>query len=637
MKLYSFKIEGFRRILSTEIKFGDATFLIGENNVGKSTVLKALDLFFSNNKPNREDFLIKNHIEEIHVEKIVLTATFTKVPREAKDWPGFKGRILSIKDSNGQLANAITYRKTYTLNGNVKYEMREYNRELKQTYKEAKTLQDLINNGVSEDDLQEVVPDFTPGRRLTTSNVANGLRELDELWDMNHDEERWFENPGGIPGNILVKLPRYLLIPAEDKQGEISQRSGALHKTMNELFETVRDQSENYEKAQEYLNLLAKELDPSDPKREFGKMMTEVNSILKNVFPESRLHVETNLRDPNDSIVPSFEIGMSSNVKTSTERQGMGTIRSAVFALLRYREALLAKKASRDKKYICPLIIGFEEPEIYLHPNAANNMRDEIYNLATSSTSQIIATTHSPYLIDLGKDIENDEYPKQVLNLVTLDYAPSPYTVTTTVSSSKALNVTDAYLKLKSKERDSLKLLLKIDDHVARVFFTKNVIIIEGDTEEIVLRETIRRMPNSVKRQVLSNYQIIRARGKAAIIALVKYLRALSLDPFVIHDKDVKSGATKYNNPIKEALSSPSRRYVCENCIEDELGYGSPSRDKPFHAHNYIQKNWLLKDGWLGVQEGWRRICEEELFKEIFKPYLLNKIVTSIIISKNGQ
>ena len=43
MKLYKLKIEGFRKIKRAEIYFGDATFLIGENNVGKSTVLEAIE------------------------------------------------------------------------------------------------------------------------------------------------------------------------------------------------------------------------------------------------------------------------------------------------------------------------------------------------------------------------------------------------------------------------------------------------------------------------------------------------------------------------------------------------------------------------------------------------------------------
>jgi len=632
VKLHSFRIKGYRRIHDTIVTFGDATFLIGENNVGKSSVLKALDLFFSDYKPDQEDFLIVDHKDEIRVEKIVLTATFVGVPDEAREWRGFKGRILSFKDNEGQ-TNAIKYRKTYPLNGKTKYEMREYNRDFKEEYQEAKTLQNLVDLGVSEDKLKEAVNNYSSGRYLTTKEVMDGIRDVDELWEMDRENESWFENPGGIPGNVQIKLPRYLLIPAEDKQDEISHRYGALQKTMNELFESVRDQSANYKNAQKYLDLLAKELDPNDPDREFGKMMEQVNSILKNVFPESELHVDTNLSDPDSSISPSFDIGMSSNVRTSASRQGMGTIRSAVFALLRYREMYLEKAREQEGNYIRPLIIGFEEPEIYLHPNAANNMRDEIYNLAISSNSQIVSTTHSPFMIDLSKDLDDKKIPKQILNLITLDSSISE--VTTSVGVSNPFNVTEAFINLKKDEKDFLKMILKMDDYVSRVFFASKIIIIEGDTEEIVLKETLARMPFEVRKDILSRYQIIRARGKASIIALVKYLRALSLDPYVIHDKDEKKGATKFNKPIQEALSSPDQKYVLKNCIEEVLGYDAPSSNKPYQAFKYITKNWTKEDGWIGVQQNWRTICEENLFPDVFLSYKLRNIVSSIVESKS--
>ncbi|MDO1821635.1 ATP-binding protein [Escherichia coli] len=43
MRLHSLKIEGFKRIQTAEIIFGDTTFLIGANNAGKSSVLKAVE------------------------------------------------------------------------------------------------------------------------------------------------------------------------------------------------------------------------------------------------------------------------------------------------------------------------------------------------------------------------------------------------------------------------------------------------------------------------------------------------------------------------------------------------------------------------------------------------------------------
>ena len=62
------------------------------------------------------------------------------------------------------------------------------------------------------------------------------------MWDISEDEEEWFKNPGGIPGNVLSKLPRVLIIPAETSSSELcDSKKGTLAKTLGELFEDVRD------------------------------------------------------------------------------------------------------------------------------------------------------------------------------------------------------------------------------------------------------------------------------------------------------------------------------------------------------------------------------------------------------------
>ena len=58
MQLYSLCIEGFRKHYKTEIKFSDSTFLIGENNVGKSSVFAAIEHLLKPGKSSMstEDF-----------------------------------------------------------------------------------------------------------------------------------------------------------------------------------------------------------------------------------------------------------------------------------------------------------------------------------------------------------------------------------------------------------------------------------------------------------------------------------------------------------------------------------------------------------------------------------------------------
>ena len=577
MKIKKIQIEGYRRLKNTEVLFGDASFLIGENNAGKSSVLKALELFHSGvQQLDDHDFFFDTETET-SVDQVIITAEYTGLPAEAVNWSNFKGRILK-RTINGSEELYIVFKKVYT-RGSKKclHSLKEYSRSMNSAYENCKSVQEFVDAGLSLESIKSVYGEVDSNTNLTTKANAELQQFLDDLWDVDENVETWFDNPGGFQGNILIKLPRFLLIPAEDRKNDIDGKTGALTKIMNDLFDDVRDASSNFHEAQRYLRELAKELDPEDDQKEFGKMMGEINSIVGNVFPETGLHVETLLDDANKILKPQFNIEMSSNVKTSPERQGTGSVRSAAFALLRYREQFLERAQNNENAR--NLIIGFEEPEIYLHPNAANNMRDEIYSLSTSSNSQIVCTTHSPYMIDLSEKIDADSFPTQVLNLIRLSEIEG-----VVASSSVPFNATEAYINLVADDKDWIKFILKMDDYVARVFFATNILIVEGDTEDVVLRETINRMPDDKRKFVESNYQIIKARGKAAIISLVRYLKSMDLQPFVVHDKDEVEGATKFNAPIATELGGEEHRFMLENCMEDILGYSPPSNNKPYKA-----------------------------------------------------
>lgn len=590
MKLHILKISGFKRIESSEIHFGDATFLIGPNNAGKSTVLKAVEWLLSGKKtiPSQEYFsIIDEETGETKpaVDTIVLEAEFRNLPLDAKQWRGFKGRIFDypINDTL-ESGLSVTYRKTFSLGKDVVIEFRSKEREIKSEFTNYKTGQDLIDKGAPAVEVEELFPDLT-NKIGSSKGALEKLEQLDAIWETK-DTETWFQNPGGIPGNVLKMLPRFLLIPADTSVNEIEgTSSGVLGKTLNELFEDVRGASDNYAQAQDYLNKLAQELDPQDSESEFGKMICELNGVLASVFPDSKLHATASLNDPKTALKPTFNIEMSSNVKTAVSHQGSGMIRAAAFGMLRFRQKWLSK---REDEHNRSLIVCFEEPEIYLHPSAANQMRDTIYELS-SNESQIVATTHSPFIIDLSRK------PKQILNSLRLEAEGI---------RSSPFSVTEAYRALEEDSKAHVKMILRVDDHVARIFFTKHIVIVEGDTEEIVIKETLKRLPKEQYLRIVSDFEIVKARGKASIIGLVKYLVAMGIAPIVVHDRDGGvAGAEIFNQPIADALGGVGKVVqMCEN-IEDEIGYAAPASEKPFKAYQETQK-W--GDEWTSVNSNWK-------------------------------
>ncbi len=599
MKLYRLKIEGFRRITNAEIYLGDTTFLIGSNNAGKSSVFAAIGHLLKAGKSTIADTdfhrcVNDDGLECTATETIVLEGEFRDLPVEANDWRGFRGRILpyAVTDDSDESGLSIVYRKTYKLGAEPIIELLSHTRRKAPGYENATKIEDIIKAGMPSEVAVELFGK-TEGKLTTKNELA--LENYNEAWLIDETEPIWIPNPGGFNSIVASKLPTFILIPADDGRDQITGKSGALEAIMKELFNEVRSASENYKQAQHYLDALALELEPSDETTQFGLLMGQLNNVLESVFDKAKFYAEASLSKPEDAIRPEFNYSMSSNVKTTIPLQGSGLIRSAVFALLKFRQKWLEERETEASR---GLLIGFEEPEIYLHPNAANQMRDTIYALSRGDV-QIICTTHSPYMVDLSRQ------ERQVLNSMRLEG---------TGICSLPFSLTEQFMTLQDDDKHYIKMLLRMDDHASRVFFADYVVVIEGDTEEIVLRETIQRMPENVRRGINCGAQLFKARGKPVIISLVKYLKSFGINPFVIHDADSGVvGAERFNPLIEAAVGDPTRVLRMANCIEDELGYPAPTAEKPFKAYTHVT---LWGPNWDDVPEAWRTKMEV-----VFAPY----------------
>ncbi|MGR2668651.1 ATP-dependent nuclease [Vibrio campbellii] len=603
MRLHSITINNFRKLKDCTITFKDTTFLIGSNNAGKSSVFAALNSLHGDKAMQREDFS-KSYDEEredyTYEKEISIIAEYQDVSPETEQMRGFKGRVVDTEDTMvGETGRSIFYKKVWTLDATKpKFYLKEYPRTVKAEYSALDKVKDLVCDAIPEERLLEVFTAKEFDKKLNAAAISKKLFELDEYWDISSNEEaNWVENPGGIAGNVLKGLPKVVIIPAESCVTELTTKGGALQTTLEELFTSVREKSPHYAEAQILLNKLAEELNPNDIETDFGKLMRDLNEMVTTLFPDSAVHVSADLNQPDKVIKPEFNVELESNVRTSVGYQGHGMIRATAFQLLRFVRDFFNKNAQTKRH----TIFCFEEPELFLHPAAANQMRDALYDLA-GEHCQIVATTHSPYMVNLGTD-----------KSVSL----TKFKLEDTFSTTNTFNLTGAFEALQGDEKQNLKMLLKVDDYISRMFFTNKSIFVEGDTEEVVVRETIKRLEKTDKAQVIGNCEFLRARGKAVMISLGKYLNALDINYIFMHDRDKGTAkAESINQPILE-VTGEERRVMINECIEDLLGYQAPSYEKPYTAFKFIDENW--GDKFDQLPQDWTNI-----FIKLCSPYIDN-------------
>lgn len=602
MRLHELHINNFRKLKKCCIKFRDTTFLIGPNNAGKSSVFAALNHLHKSTNLDREDYSKEFNDDEgsyRYEDEVEIIAEYHNVPDAANDWLGFKGRVITSNEQlDGETGNSIVYKKVWSLNqSKPKFFMMEYQRTRSALYAECKKVSDLVGEHYSEDFLKQHFGAVNFGKSLTVAATKSKHLDLPECWDIQVDEDAtWVENPGGISGNVLSKLPRVVVIPAESCISELTSSGGALFSLLGDLFEQVRSSSHNYTQAQNFLNNLAAELNPNDETTDFGQLINDLNGMVDNLFPDSAVHVNATLDVPDKSIKPQFNVEMESNVKTAVNYQGHGMIRATAFQLLRFVQDFINRNSDVPRA----TIFCFEEPEIYLHPSAANQMRDSLYDLA-GPNCQIVATTHSPYMVNLGSE--------KSVSLTKFNFTENNF------STTNSFNFEEAFLALHGDEKQNLKMLLKVDDHVSRMFFSKKCIFVEGDTEEVVIRETIKRLSVEDKAKVIGNCEFLRARGKAVLISIAKYLNALDVNYIFMHDRDAGTDRAEAMNAPILAQTGEERRIMIEECIEDLLGYPAPSAEKPYKAHLHIQQSW--GDDFAGLPNNWKSI-----FVQLCSPYL---------------
>ncbi len=307
---------------------------------------------------------------------------------------------------------------------------------------------------------------------------------------------------------------------------------------------------------------------------EIRKIEVELSEEVGNVFPEYTVSIDR--RDETDAFFdptslfknaePSLRMGRG-DVLGPLDRQGSGTQRTLMWSALR----VLAKRAKESTR---PRLLLIDEPELCLHPSKIRLASKALYELATAPNSgwQVMLTTHSPLFLDLSRDHTT---------IVRLERSNDETRAVQVFRSDSAAFEGDV-----SKQ---LKLLNAYDPNVGEFFFGDQTVVVEGDTEYAAFRRLTAEDPS------LHGVHVVRARGKANLRLFATILNQFHASYAVLHDADSRfdknenaNGMWKINLDLKgmtDAAKGSARR-VASICNFEQALFGSTGsgKDKPSEA-----------------------------------------------------
>lgn len=417
---------------------------------------------------------------------------------------------------------------------------------------------------------------------------ASGVIRIKKVWSSPNMEgikytfdpstEEYLEGGFGGFDTLLTKYaPTPIFINAvstpEDLEKSINDIIAKKHlKKLEKAYEA------EYNEIKEKLESLKDKISSAE---DMEKLNNEMNEIFSSVFPKLKVEVYSAPGEGID-IAKTLKSAHGFKVKEGDEdflcndlkNNGHGVIRQALFSFMSTSEK---NTSSQDKEYL----ILFEEPELFLHPEAVFALREQLYNLAENSPYQILCATHSPAMIDISKPHSS---------LVRLVREENKRTKTYQVQ----------FDIFSDEEKNYIQMINRFNPHICECFYTDEAILVEGDTEAIIYRELINRFYNDKKKIFVLN-----TGSKANLVFYQKILTHFGIIHTVVHDCDQERNKKNDNdNPmwtVNESIwrqieesnniqPGISKRFVHFQDFESAHGYNyDKAKGKPLSAYLYAQ------------------------------------------------
>lgn len=557
MKIEKIKIKNWKSIKGLEIDWQDLLIFIGANNAGKSNILSSLLFFFDEIKPDQGD-ICKTSGEDVSSVEIVFKNLTQDDLDEYSDIIN-NNKIIIKKTFNGT-DNDIFFEKYFKTIDIAVYPWLDYKYE---DYKDRTTLGWLP----IQDTVTQLYPTWTITREKYKEIIDRYKSE--NPWILQEKYELiWKTNPLNI--NVLY-------VPAlKDVNDEFSRWT--ISKLLKECFDNVFQHTTvstiTWSIRTEIDKLNEWSVNRPEPlaelEREISDWMTDWNAQFKVKF-------DTNIED---ILKTSYKVLINDWVESDITKKGHGFQRNLIFSLLKIRQSHHGQNQENS-------ILLFEEPELYLHPQAQRRIYEEIKQLSNNLLFTWL-TTHSNLFIKL-EDYKNVCIVKKEL------------------SETKKIQVNQDIFWT---DREKFQLQERIDATRSELFFAKKVIIVEGMTDKVSVPFIAKKL-NCHKPE----YSIIMCDGKDTIPKYVKLLNNFQINYIAVFDKDNqwRKNPAQLAEANADSMSIVNlidatlwKSVIFENDIEGEVNYQwyVSKKTKPHRCEvfEYISNVTFNIPNWLEIK-----------------------------------
>lgn len=374
MRLVSLTIKNFR-CYSNEIKidFENLTTFIGKNDIGKSSILEAMEIFFNNDSVKIEQGDCNIYSTD---KKIEITCEFedlpTKITLDSTSETTLKNeylltslerlKIKKVYDCSKSTPSCevfiIANHPTIT-NGNNLLELKE--KELQAIIKERKLDSTLKGNPLMRNAIWNSFNDLSINE--VEIPVSKPKEDSKKIWEQ-----------------IESYLPIFALFQSDrnsqDKDKEVQNpMKYAIQTAISEVQEDIeRIHQKVREKAEEITN--------------------NTYEALKTIDPKLAQQLKSEIAIPTISKLSGlFSVNMETDDGIPLNKRGSG-IRRMILVSFFKAEAERRLKSSNKRS----IIYALEEPETAQHPNNQKILIDSFKLLSEEYGCQVILTTHSPGL-----------------------------------------------------------------------------------------------------------------------------------------------------------------------------------------------------------------------------------------------